>query len=78
MSNNLSNDMKTAAVSMPCEGNGIRSIEGMTGVRRDTSMRLGVRLGEGQAAGEVPLSGMQSFQPSASCLRMPWDGARNV
>lgn len=47
MSYNLSNDKKTAAVSMLCEGNSIRSIERMTGIHRDTVMRLGVRMGEG-------------------------------
>lgn len=47
MSNNLSNDKKAVAVSMLCEGNSIRSIERMTGIHRDTVMRLGVRMGEG-------------------------------
>lgn len=47
MSNNLSSDKKITAVSMLCEGNSIRSIERMTGVHRDTIMRLGVRMGEG-------------------------------
>ena len=32
---------------MLCEGNSIRSIERMTGIHRDTIMRLGVRMGEG-------------------------------
>lgn len=32
---------------MFCEGSRIRGIERMTGVHRDTIMRLGVRLGEG-------------------------------
>ena len=35
------------AVAMLGEGNSIRSIERMTGVHRDTIMRLGVRVGEG-------------------------------
>jgi predicted Fe-S protein YdhL (DUF1289 family) len=47
MSNNLSTEKKTAAVSMLCEGNSIRAIERMTGIHRDTIMRLGVRMGEG-------------------------------
>ena len=34
------------AVYMLAEGNSIRSIERMTGVHRDTIMRLGVRVGE--------------------------------
>ncbi len=49
MANNLSIDQKTTAVSMLCEGNSIRGIERMTGVHRDTIMRLGVRMGEGCA-----------------------------
>jgi IS1 family transposase len=47
MANNLSTHQKTAAVSMLCEGNSIRGIERVTGVHRDTIMRLGVRMGEG-------------------------------
>jgi IS1 family transposase len=47
MANQLSNDKKTMAVSMLCEGSSIRSIERMTGIHRDTVMRLGVRMGEG-------------------------------
>lgn len=34
------------AVSMLAEGNSIRSIEQITGIHRDTIMRLGVRVGE--------------------------------
>lgn len=49
MANKLSFDKKTTAVAMLCEGNSIRSIERMTGVHRDTIMRLGVRMGEGCA-----------------------------
>ncbi len=47
MANTLPAEKKIAAVSMLCEGNSIRSIERMTGVHRDTIMRLGVRVGEG-------------------------------
>jgi IS1 family transposase len=50
MSNNLSTDKKITAISMLCEGNSIRAIERMTGVHRDTIMRLGVRVGQGCAA----------------------------
>ncbi len=46
MANKLSNDLKTTAVSMLCEGNSIRSVERMTGIHRDTVMRLGVAVGE--------------------------------
>ncbi len=47
MSYNLTTEKKITAVSMLCEGNSIRGIERMTGVHRDTIMRLGVRMGEG-------------------------------
>jgi len=50
MSNNLPAEKKITAVSMLCEGNSIRAIERMTGVHRDTIMRLGVRVGQGCAA----------------------------
>ena len=46
MANNLDKDKKVMAVSMLAEGNSIRSIERMTGIHRDTVMRLGVRVGE--------------------------------
>lgn len=46
MANELSADKKVMAVSMLCEGASIRSIERMTGIHRDTIMRLGVRVGE--------------------------------
>jgi transposase len=47
MANKLDDERKTTAVAMPCEGNSIRSVERMTGVHRDTIMRLGIRMGEG-------------------------------
>src|ERR1041385_7745479 len=43
--NALTNEKKTTVVAMLCEGNSIRSIERLTGVHRDTIMRLGVRIG---------------------------------
>ena len=43
--NKLSLDKQTAIVSALVEGNSIRSIERMTGVHRDSIMRLGVRVG---------------------------------
>lgn len=46
MSNNLNPDKKVMAISMLCEGSSIRSIERVTGIHRDTVMRLGVRVGE--------------------------------
>src|SRR5690349_16524218 len=46
MANELKKEAKVTAVSLLCEGNSIRSIERITGVHRDTIMRLGVRMGE--------------------------------
>src|ERR1035441_9251687 len=46
MANNLPTEKKVLAVSMLAEGSSIRSIERITGVHRDTIMRLGVRIGE--------------------------------
>jgi IS1 family transposase len=46
MANNLSPEKKTLAVSMLCEGSSIRATERVTGVHRDTIMRLGVRMGQ--------------------------------
>jgi IS1 family transposase len=46
MANNLPTEKKVLAVSMLAEGNSIRSIERMTGVHRDTIMRLSVRVGQ--------------------------------
>lgn len=47
MSNELKTEKKAQAVSLLCEGNSIRSIERITGIHRDTVMRLGVRVGQG-------------------------------
>src|SRR5215210_6535779 len=50
MSNNhLSKDKQIAVTAALAEGNSIRSIERMTGIHRDTIMRLGVRVGHGCA-----------------------------
>lgn len=47
MANNLKPELKATAVSMLCEGSSIRSVERITGIHRDTVMRLGIRMGEG-------------------------------
>lgn len=47
--NTLSNDQKTIAIQALIEGNSIRSTERMTGIHRDTLMRLLVRTGDGCA-----------------------------
>lgn len=50
MSNNyLSKDKQIAVISALAEGSSIRATERMTGVHRDTIMRLGVRIGQGCA-----------------------------
>jgi len=45
--NNLPTEKKILAVFMLCENSSIRAVERMTGVHRDTIMRLGVRMGTG-------------------------------
>ena len=45
MPNILSTEKQGLAVSMLCEDNSIRSVERMTGIHRDTVMRLGARVG---------------------------------
>ena len=47
MANELKTEVKTLVISMLAEGSSIRSIERVTGIHRDTIMRLGVRVGEG-------------------------------
>lgn len=49
MANTLSKDRQVAIISALAEGSSIRSIERITGVHRDTVMRLGVRVGQGCA-----------------------------
>src|SRR5208282_3555201 len=47
---NLSRDQQIQAISALTEGVSIRATERLTGVHRDTIMRLGVRVGQGCAA----------------------------
>ena len=47
MANVLSIDKQVAVISALAEGSGIRQIERITGVHRDTIMRLGVHIGQG-------------------------------
>lgn len=49
MANVLSTEKQGAIVGLLAEGSSIRSIERITGVHRDTIMRLGVRVGKGCA-----------------------------
>lgn len=46
MAYNLPTEKKVAVTHLLCEGNSIRSIERLTGIHRDTIMRLGVRMGQ--------------------------------
>ena len=46
----LSKDKQIAVTAALAEGSSIRSIERMTGIHRDTIMRLGVKIGQGCAA----------------------------
>lgn len=46
MANILPLEKQVMAIHALCEGNSIRSIERMTGIHRDTIMRLGIRVGE--------------------------------
>src|SRR5258708_5987666 len=50
MANVLSTDKQNAIIGSLCEGSSIRSIERITGVHRDTIMRLGVKVGKGCTA----------------------------
>jgi IS1 family transposase len=47
MANVLSTEKQITIIGSLCEGSSIRSIERLTGVHRDTIMRLGVRVGQG-------------------------------
>jgi hypothetical protein len=50
VANVLPIEKQTAIIGSPCEGFSIRAIGRMTGVHRDTVMRLGVRVGQGCTA----------------------------
>ncbi len=45
MANELKSEKKAQVVSLLCEGTSIRAVERITGIHRDTVMRLGVRVG---------------------------------
>lgn len=50
MANVLNSDKQIAIIGSLAEGSSIRSIERITGIHRDTIMRLGVRVGKGCTA----------------------------
>jgi IS1 family transposase len=67
MANVLSTDKQIAIIGSLCEGSSIRSIERLTGVHRDTIMRLGVKVGQGCTAL------MDSQLRDLSCERLEMD-----
>jgi IS1 family transposase len=67
MANILKTDKKIAVIAALAEGSSIRSIERMTGIHRDTVMRLGVKVGQGCAAL------MNEKMQNLSCDRLEMD-----
>jgi IS1 family transposase len=67
MANVLNTDKQIAVIGALAEGSSIRSIERITGVHRDTIMRLGVKVGQGCAAV------MDSKMRDLSCNRLEMD-----
>lgn len=67
MANVLSTDKQIAIIGSLCEGSSIRAIERITGVHRDTIMRLGVNVGQGCA------TVLDSKMRGLSCTRLEMD-----
>ena len=67
MANVLNTDKQIAVISALAEGSSIRSIERMTGIHRDTIMRLGVRVGQGCTAM------MDQKMRNLPCMRLELD-----
>lgn len=67
MANVVDTDKQVAIISALAEGSSIRSIERMTGVHRDTIMRLGVKVGQGCTAL------MDEKMRNLSCRRLEMD-----
>ena len=67
MANILNTDKQIAIIAALAEGSSIRSIERMTGVHRDTIMRLGVRVGRGCTAM------MDAKMRNLPCMRLELD-----
>src|SRR3982074_174323 len=67
MANLLSTAKQIAIIGALAEGSSIRSIERITGVHRDTIMRLGVKVGEGCTAM------MDAKMRNLSCKRLEMD-----
>lgn len=67
MANILNTDKQIAVISSLAEGSSIRSIERITGIHRDTIMRLGVKFGQGCTAL------MDAKMRDLSCNRLEMD-----
>src|SRR5271170_5273579 len=67
MANVLNMDKQIMVIGALAEGSSIRSIERMTGVHRDTIMRLGVKVGQGCTAM------MDSTMRNLPCTRLEMD-----
>jgi IS1 family transposase len=67
MANILQMEKKISVISALAEGNSIRSVERMTGIHRDTIMRLGVKVGEGCTAL------MDKYMRDLDCKRIEMD-----
>jgi len=67
MANILPVEKQAAIIGSLCEGSNIRSIERLTGVHRDTVMRLGVRVGQGCTAL------LDAKMRNLSCARLEMD-----
>lgn len=67
MANVLNTDKQIAVIGALAEGSSIRSIERITGVHRDTIMRLGVKVGKGCQ------SLMDTRMRDLSCTRLEMD-----
>ncbi len=67
MANVLNTDKQVAVIAALAEGSSIRSIERITGVHRDTIMRLGVKVGKGCT------SLMDAKMRDLSCNRLEMD-----
>lgn len=70
MANNLHFDRQVEVISALTEGVSIRAVERLTGVHRDTIMRLGVRFGFGCAAIHDAL--MQNLQIARVAMNETW------
>jgi len=65
--NVLKRDKQEAAIAALVEGASIRSVERMTGIHRDTIMRLGYRVGQGCA------NLMDSYMQNLKCQNVQVD-----